>query len=133
MLPVRLGVQVKMAYTHDTVWRNRSQFLQGRDEVASFLRGKWHAEDEYRLIKELWAHSDDRIAVRFCYEYRNTTDGRWFRAYGNENWEFDDNGLMKFRYASINDVPIDESDRKFHWDRSQPRPLDHPGLTELGL
>jgi nuclear transport factor 2 (NTF2) superfamily protein len=121
-----------MAYTVDTVWRNRSQFLTGRDEVAEFLRQKWQTEDDYRLIKELWAHSDSRIAVRFCYEYHDV-DGRWFRAHGNENWEFDDHGLMKTRHASINDVPIAESDRKFHWDRSQPRPLNHPGLSDLGL
>jgi uncharacterized protein len=129
-----------MAYTEDTVWRNRSQFLRGREEVAAFLHAKWQTEDEYRLIKELWTHSENRIAVRFCYEYRaaaTTTaadgDDRWFRAYGNENWEFDEHGLMKFRHASINDVPISESDRRFHWDRSQPRPLDHPGLSQLGL
>jgi nuclear transport factor 2 (NTF2) superfamily protein len=124
--------QVKMAYTEDTVWRNRSQFLTGREEVARFLTAKWRTEDGYRLIKELWAHSDSRIAVRFCYEYHDK-DGRWFRAYGNENWEFDDRGLMKVRHASINDVPIDEADRKFRWDRSQPRPADHPGLSDLGL
>ena len=121
-----------MAYTTDTVWRNRSTFVQGRDEVAKFLEGKWDRELEYRLIKELWAHSEDRIAVRYCYEYHNT-EGKWFRAYGNENWEFDANGLMKNRHASINDVPIDEKDRKFHWPMDKPRPIDHPGLTELGL
>ena len=124
--------KVKMAYTLDTTWRNRSQFLNGRDEVAAFLRGKWNKENEYRLIKEIWSHSENRIAVRFCYEYHNE-ESEWFRAYGNENWEFDSNGLMKFRHASINDVPIAESDRKFHWDRSGPRPPNHPGLTELGL
>mmetsp|Transcript_18795 Transcript_18795/g.28595 ORF Transcript_18795/g.28595 Transcript_18795/m.28595 type:complete len:159 (+) Transcript_18795:163-639(+) len=123
---------VKMAYTKDTVWRNRSQFLNGRDEVSQFLTEKWQKENGYRLIKEIWAHSDDRIAVRFCYEYYNE-EGEWFRAYGNENWQFDEHGLMKFRHASINDVPIKESERLFHWDRSQPRPADHPGLTELGL
>lgn len=122
-----------MAYTEDTIWRNRSQFLNGRDEVAEFLRNKWHAEDEYRLIKELWAHSENRIAVQFCYEYHDVVSGGWFRAYGNENWEFDDHGLMKFRHARINDVPIAESERKFYWDRSFPRPLDHPGLSDLGL
>jgi nuclear transport factor 2 (NTF2) superfamily protein len=127
-----LLVQVKMAYTKDTVWRNRSQFLNGRDEIAAFLADKWQTEDGYRLIKEIWAHGDDRIAVRFCYEYHNEA-GDWFRAYGNENWEFDDHGLMKFRHASINDVAIPEEERKFHWDRSQPRPADHPNLTELGL
>jgi nuclear transport factor 2 (NTF2) superfamily protein len=121
-----------MAYTTDTVWRNRSQFLTGRDEIAAFLEDKWRVENDYRLIKEIWAHSDNRIAVRFCYEYHDER-GDWFRAYGNENWEFDAQGLMKFRHASINDVPIQESDRKFHWDRNGPRPLDHPSLTELGL
>lgn len=124
--------RVKMAYTKDTVWRNRSQFLNGRDEVAAFLHEKWSIESEYRLIKEIWAHSENRIAVRFCYEYHNE-QGEWFRAHGNENWEFDEHGLMKVRHASINDVPITESQRKFHWDRSGPRPTDHPGLTELGL
>mmetsp|Transcript_40679 Transcript_40679/g.74403 ORF Transcript_40679/g.74403 Transcript_40679/m.74403 type:complete len:160 (+) Transcript_40679:62-541(+) len=124
--------KVKMAYTKDTVWRNRSQFLNGRDEIAAFLAEKWQKEDGYRLIKEIWAHSDDRIAVRFCYEYHDEK-GEWFRAHGNENWEFDVNGLMKFRHASINDVPIAESERKFHWDRSGPRPEDHPDLTALGL
>ena len=121
-----------MAYTKDTVWRNRSEFLKGRDQVRDFLVKKWSTETDYRLIKEIWAHSEDRIAVRFCYEYHNEA-GHWFRAYGNENWQFDENGLMKTRHASINDVPIAEADRKFHWDRSGPRPEDHPGLTELGL
>ena len=105
--------KIKMAYTKDTVWRNRSQFFQGRDEIAAFLREKFQGENGYRLIKEIWAHSDNRIAVRFCYEFHDS-EGNWFRAYGNENWEFDENGLMKFRHASINDVPIDEKDRKFH-------------------
>ena len=105
--------KIKMAYTKDTVWRNRSQFFQGRDEVAAFLREKFQGENGYRLIKEIWAHSDNRIAVRFCYEFHDS-EGNWFRAYGNENWEFDENGLMKFRHASINDVPIAEKDRKFH-------------------
>jgi uncharacterized protein len=105
--------RIKMAYTQDTVWRNRSQFFRGRDEIAQFLRDKFAVENGYRLIKEIWAHSENRIAVRFCYEFHNE-DGQWFRAYGNENWEFDSNGLMKFRHASINDVPIAESERKFH-------------------
>lgn len=105
--------KIKMAYTKDTVWRNRSQFFQGRDEIAAFLREKFQGENGYRLIKEIWAHSDNRIAVRFCYEFHDS-EGNWFRAYGNENWEFDENGLMKFRHASINDVPIAEKDRKFH-------------------
>ena len=121
-----------MAYTKDTKWRNRSQFLNGRDEVASFLRSKWASENDYRLIKEIWAHSDNRIAVRFVYEYHNA-EGQWFRAHGNENWQFDDQGLMATRHASINDVPIEESERKFHWDRSGPRPENHPGLTDLGM
>jgi nuclear transport factor 2 (NTF2) superfamily protein len=123
--------RVKMAYTVDTVWRNRSQFLRGREEVREFLRGKWEKERDYRLIKELWAYTGNRIAVRFCYEYHNGA-GEWFRACGNENWEFDAKGLMKTRHASINDVPISESERKFHWP-SGSRPLDHPGLTDLGL
>lgn len=123
---------VKMAYTVDTKWRNRSQFVNGRDEVAQFLTGKWDKERDYRLIKEYWAHTDDRIAVRFVYEYHNA-EGKWFRAHGNENWQFDANGYMAQRHASINDVPIEESERKFHWDASGVRPEDHPGLTELGL
>jgi uncharacterized protein len=124
--------QVKMAYTVDSKWRNRSTFLQGREEIRNFLTGKWDREQEYRLIKEIWAHSDNRIAVRFCYEYHNDKD-EWFRACGNENWEFDSNGLMKQRHASINDVPIQESERLLHWQWDAPRPEDHPGLTELGL
>ena len=124
--------RVKMAYTSDSVWRNRSVFLQGRDEIRDFLAEKWQKENEYRLIKEIWAHSENRIAVRFCYEYHDE-EGKWFRAHGNENWEFDENGLMKHRHASINDVPISEQERLFHWDRSGPRPEGHPGLTELGL
>lgn len=125
-------LQVTMAYTTDTVWRNRSQFLKGRDEVAAFLQEKWSVESDYRLIKEIWAYSDNRIAVRFCYEYHDE-QAEWFRAYGNENWEFDEHGLMKVRHASINDVSIAESERKFYWDRRGPRPADHLGLTELGL
>lgn len=123
--------KVAMAYTPDTKWRNRSQFLTGRAEVEDFLKGKWAKENGYRLIKEIWAHSDNRIAVRFCYEWHDET-GQWFRAYGNENWEFSSTGHMAVRHASINDVPIEESDRKFHWPHG-PRPADHPGLTELGL
>ena len=121
-----------MAYSVNTVWRNRSTFLHGRDEVAEFLEDKWARELEYRLIKEIWAHSDNRIAARFCYEYHNA-NGEWFRAHGNENWEFDSEGRMTFRHASINDVPISEEDRKFFWDRSGPRPVDHASLSELGL
>ena len=124
--------RVALGYTPDSRWRNRSTFLRGRAEIIEFLAGKWAAELDYRLIKELWAYGDDRIAVRFAYEY-HVADGRWFRAYGNENWEFAADGLMKTRHASINDVPITESDRLFHWDDSGPRPDDHPGLSELGL
>lgn len=124
--------KVKMAYTESSVWRNRDTFLQGRDEIRSFLNGKWDREQDYRLIKELWSYNDNRIAVRFCYEYHNA-DGEWFRAHGNENWEFDEDGLMAFRHASINDVKIDEKDRKFFWPDGAVRPSDHPGLSELGL
>lgn len=123
--------KVALAYTVDSQWRNRAEFPQGREEIKDFLSRKWQREKEYRLIKELWAYSDDRIAVRFAYEWRDE-DGQWFRAYGNENWHFDENGLMKTRHASINDLPIEESDRKFHWPQGR-RPDDHPGLTELGL
>ena len=124
--------KMSLAYSPDTVWRNRSQFVRGRNQVVEFLTGKWKTELDYRLIKELWAFGDSRIAVRFAYEYRNP-QGHWFRAYGNENWQFDEEGLMKVRHASINDLPIAERERKFHWDSSSVRPLEHPGLTELGL
>ena len=125
--------RVKMAYSNDTIWRNRSTFLQGRAEVRQFLTGKWDREQEYRLIKELWAYSENRIAVRFCYEYRKAgSENQWFRAYGNENWEFNAQGLMTHRHASINDLAIDEKDRKFRWEKG-PRPAGHPGLSELGL
>ncbi len=124
--------RVALAYTPDSRWRNRSTFVTGRDEIAAFLADKWRRELEYRLIKELWAFTDDRIAVRFVYEWRDD-QGAWFRAHGNENWAFDAAGLMRERHASINDVPIGENERLFHWDRSAPRPLDHAGLTELGL
>ena len=124
--------RIAMGYSVDTVWRNRSSFLRGRAEVVEFLQGKWDKELEYRLIKELWAFGGNRIAVRFAYEYHNPR-GDWFRAYGNENWEFDDAGLLRARHASINDVPILESDRKFHWNRDRPRPDDHPSLTDLNL
>ena len=124
--------RVALAYTTDSHWRNRSEFLQGRVAIFEFLSRKWQREQEYRLIKELWAFTADRIAVRFAYEWRDA-DGAWFRAYGNENWVFDENGLMRERHASINDVPIHESERKFLWDRSGPRPADHPGLSDLGL
>ena len=123
---------VSKAYSLDSRWRNRSEFLTGRERIVEFLTGKWEHEHDYRLIKELWAHSDNRIAVRFAYEYHNDS-GDWFRAYGNENWQFDESGLMTHRHASINDVPIQESDRKFFWDRSGPRPADHPSLSDLGL
>lgn len=124
--------KVALAYTPDTKWRNRSEFLNGRAEVEAFLTRKWATENGYRLIKEIWAHSDDKIAVRFCYEYHDA-QGQWFRAHGNENWAFDAYGYMAQRHASINDVPIADSARQFHWDAPGPRPDDHPGLTELGL
>ena len=124
--------RVSLAYTVDSQWRNRNEIFSGREKIVAFLTRKWNRELDYRLIKELWAFSDNRIAVRFAYEYREDS-GNWFRAYGNENWEFDENGLMRIRHASINDLPIREADRKFHWDRSGPRPADHPGLSELGL
>lgn len=124
--------RVALAYTPDSVWRNRAEFIAGRDQIVAFLTRKWARELDYRLIKELWAFADDRIAVRFAYEYRDDA-GNWYRAYGNENWEFDANGLMRARHASINDLPIAEGERKFFWDRSAPRPADHPGLSDLGL
>ena len=124
--------KVSLAYSSDTIWRNRSEFVQGREQVVSFLTHKWKTELEYRLVKELWAYGDSRIAVRFAYEYRNL-QGQWFRAYGNENWEFDKEGLMRERHASINDLPIKESERKLHWDTDAVRPANSPGLTELGL
>jgi nuclear transport factor 2 (NTF2) superfamily protein len=124
--------RVQMGYTPDSWWRNRSTFLHGRAQIVEFLTDKWARELDYRLIKELWAFGDDRIAVRFAYEYHDAS-GSWFRAYGNENWEFAADGLMKTRHASINDVPITDGDRLFHWDSSGPRPDDHPGLSELGL
>jgi nuclear transport factor 2 (NTF2) superfamily protein len=120
-----------MAYTLDTQWRNRSSFVNGRQEAENFLKAKWQKELEYRLIKELWAFTDNRIAVRYAYEWQDK-NGDWFRSYGNENWEFDNNGLMQNRYASINDLPIKASERKFHWPQGR-RPDDHPELSELGL
>lgn len=122
---------VALAYTPDTRWRNRSTFLTGRAAVVAFLTQKWSVEHDYRLIKELWAHANDRIAVRFCYEYHDDA-GQWFRAHGNENWAFDAGGYMAERHASINDVPIDAADRLFHWPQG-PRPDDHPDLSEMGL
>lgn len=123
--------RVALAYSEDSAWRNRAEFLTGRAEIVAFLTRKWSRELDYRLIKEIWAHDGNRIAVRFAYEFHDDA-GNWFRAYGNENWEFDESGLMRKRYASINDLPIRESDRKYHWPQG-PRPADHPGLTELGL
>jgi nuclear transport factor 2 (NTF2) superfamily protein len=124
-------VNVSLAYTEDSQWRNRAEFFEGRAKIVEFLKRKWARELDYRLIKELWAFHDNRIAVRFQYEYHDDS-GNWFRAYGNENWEFDENGLMRRRQASINDVPIKQADRKFLWPQG-PRPKDFPGLTELGL
>ena len=123
--------KVALAYSPDTSWRNRSEFVTGREEVVAFLERKWARELDYRLIKELWAFREDRIAVRFAYEYHDDS-GNWFRAYGNENWAFDAQGLMRQRFASINDLPIAESDRLFHWPLG-PRPEGHPGLSALGL
>ena len=123
--------KVSLAYTPDSVWRNRAEFLQGRDAIVAFLTRKWNRELDYRLIKELWAFTENRIAVRFAYEWHDDS-GQWFRSYGNENWEFDAQGLMCRRIASINDLPIAAADRLFHWP-SGPRPQDHPGLSDLGL
>src|SRR6266850_2594287 len=117
--------------TLDSVWRNRAEFLSGRDAIVQFLTRKWTRELEYRLIKELWAFHENRIAVRFAYEWRDDS-GQWFRSYGNENWEFDASGLMRWRIASINDLPIKESERKYHWPLGR-RPDDHPSLSDLGL
>src|SRR5262245_39132999 len=122
--------RVALAYTEDSVWRNRSEFLVGRDAIRAFLAGKWSRELDYRLVKALWAFTDDRISVRFQYEWHDAA-GRWFRSYGNELWEFDDRGLMRRREASINDVPIAESDRKFFWPAPGPRPADHPGIPDV--
>lgn len=123
--------RVALAYTVDSRWRNRSEFVSGREQIVAFLKRKWAGELEYRLIKEVWAFGADRIAVRFAYESHDPA-GQWFRSYGNENWEFDEAGLMKVRHASINDVQIKESERLFHWPIGR-RPDDHPGLSELGL
>ena len=123
--------RVALAYTIDSQWRNRAEFPVGREQIIEFLTRKWAKEHEYRLVKELWAFDGNRIAVRFAYEWHND-GGEWFRSYGNENWEFDQDGLMQRRYASINDLPIKEADRKFHWPQGR-RPDDHPGLTDLGL
>ena len=123
--------KVAFAYTIDSRWRNRAEFPSGRQEIIEFLKRKWAKELDYRLIKELWAYTGNRIAVRFAYEWHDDS-GNWFRSYGNENWEFDDNGLMRFRHASINDLAIKESERKYHWPLGR-RPDAHAGLSELGL
>lgn len=123
--------QVALAYTPDSQWRNRAEFIKGRSAIEAFLERKWSRELDYRLIKEVWAHAANRIAVRFAYEYHDDS-GNWFRAYGNENWQFAGDGLMERRIASINEHPIAETDRKFRWNIGR-RPDEHPGLTELGL
>lgn len=123
--------RVALVYTQNTRWRNRTEFPEGREQVKHFLQRKWVRELDYRLIKEIWAHSDSRIAVRFAYEWHDDS-GQWFRSYGNENWEFNVQGLMTYRFASINDLLIKDSDRKFFWPLGR-RPDDHPGLTDLGF
>src|SRR5580698_1867371 len=123
--------RVALAYTMDSVWRNRAEFLEGRPAIIAFLTSKWTRELDYRLIKELWTFGDNRIAVRFAYEWHDDS-GHWFRSYGNENWEFGEDGLMKHPHASINDMPIKESERKYHWPLGR-RPDDHPGLSDLGF
>ena len=122
--------RVALAYTEDSVWRNRDRFLVGRDEIRAFLTGKWERELDYRLVKSLWAFTDNRIGVRFQYEWHNAT-GNWFRSYGNELWEFDDRGLMRRREASINEVAISETERTFFWPAPGPRPTDHPGIPDV--
>jgi nuclear transport factor 2 (NTF2) superfamily protein len=123
--------RVALGYTVDCHWRNRSEFISGRSEIEAFLTRKWNHELDYRLIKELWAFDENRIAVRFAYEWHDD-GGNWFRSYGNENWEFNEEGLMRRRIASINDLPIKESERKYHWPLGR-RPDDHPGLSDLGF
>ena len=123
--------QLAHGYSENSFWRNRSEFLNGRTEIVAFLERKWTRELDYRLIKELWTFEGNRIAVRFAYEWHDDS-GQWYRSYGNENWEFDENGLMRRRLASINDLPIKESERKYHWPLGR-RPDEHPGLTDLGL
>jgi uncharacterized protein len=123
--------RVALAYSPDSRWRNRAEFINGRGEIVAFLKRKWSRELDYRLIKEIWAFGDNRIAVRFAYECHDDS-GNWFRSYGNENWQFDEDGLMRWRIASINDLAIAEQDRKFRWPLGR-RPDDHPGLSELGL
>ncbi|MBV6323106.1 DUF1348 family protein [Duganella violaceipulchra] len=124
--------KVSLAYTEDCRWRNRAEFVTGRAAIVGLLSRKWTRELEYRLIKELWAFEGNRIAVRFAYEYHDDS-GQWYRAYGNENWEFAEDGLMRHRLASINEAPIAAADRKFHWDLNGPRPADHAGLSEFGF
>lgn len=123
-------IRVSLAYSEDSQWRNRSEFVTGRDSIREFLQRKWLRERDYRLVKSLWAFADDRIAVRFQYEFHDEA-GQWFRSYGNELWEFDERGLMRRREASINDVPIAEADRKFFWNAPGPRPSDHPGIPNV--
>jgi len=123
--------KVALAYTSDSQWRNRAEFVTGREQIVPFLDRKWKKELDYRLIKELWAHEGNRIAVRYAYEWHDDS-GNWFRTYGNENWEFDENGLMQRRFACLNDMPIKESERKFFWPLGR-RPDDHPSLSDLGL
>lgn len=124
--------KVALAYTEDSWWRNRAEFVQGREAIVALLKRKWTRELDYRLVKELWAFGGARIAVRFAYEYRDDS-GQWHRAYGNENWEFDENGLMHHRHACINEHPIKPEERKFLWDNSGPRPADHPALSDFGF
>ena len=123
--------RVSLAYTEDSRWRNRAEFINGRAEIVAFLSRKWNKELDYRLIKEMWTFGDNRIAVRFAYEWHDDS-GNWFRSYGNENWEFDATGVMQRRFASINDLPIKEADRKYRWPLGR-RPDDHPSLSDLGL
>jgi nuclear transport factor 2 (NTF2) superfamily protein len=127
----RDAAKVALAYTEDTEWRNRAEFIHGREQARAFLERKWHKELDYRLIKELWAFDGNRIAVRYAYEWHDDS-GNWFRSYGNENWEFAANGLMQRRYACLNDLPITEAERQYHWPLGR-RPDEHPGLSELGL
>jgi uncharacterized protein len=124
--------RVSLAYSEDSQWRNRAEFFQGRAAIREFLKRKWARELDYRLIKEIWAFAQERIAVRFAYEWHDDS-GNWFRSYGNENWEFNAEGLMRRRFASINDLPIRAAERKYEWSAPGPRPQDHPGLTDLGL